>query len=179
MIDALSPVAMAVIGNRMPVQASDAWLSIVPIEESRSSYNGLLVFIFITAAASLAVYFIHRFASRAIRRGPAWGCGFTDPAPAAQYSGVSFVQPIRRVFGTLIFQAREHVDMPPPGDLRPARLRIDMHDPVWERLYTPVTETVWFFADRLNQLQFLTIRRYLSLVFATLVTLLLALAIWS
>ena len=178
-IDALSPVAMAVIGNRMPVQASDAWLSIVPIEESRSSYNGLLVFIFITAAASLAVYFIHRFASRAIRRGPAWGCGFTDPAPAAQYSGVSFVQPIRRVFGTLIFQAREHVDMPPPGDLRPARLRIDMHDPVWERLYTPVTETVWFFADRLNQLQFLTIRRYLSLVFATLVTLLLALAIWS
>ena len=34
-------------------------------------------------------------------------------------------------------------------------------------------------ADRLNALQFLTIRRYLSLVFATLVTLLLVLAIWS
>jgi len=34
-------------------------------------------------------------------------------------------------------------------------------------------------ADRLNYLQFLTIRRYLSLVFATLVTLLLVLAIWS
>ena len=34
-------------------------------------------------------------------------------------------------------------------------------------------------ADRLNRLQFLTIRRYLSLVFATLVTLLLVLAIWS
>ena len=32
---------------------------------------------------------------------------------------------------------------------------------------------------RLNRLQFLTIRRYLSLVFATLVTLLLVLAIWS
>jgi NADH:ubiquinone oxidoreductase subunit 5 (subunit L)/multisubunit Na+/H+ antiporter MnhA subunit len=178
-IDALSPVAQAVIGHRMPLQAEDPWLSIVPIAESRSSYNGLLVFAFITAAASLAVYFIHRFASRAIRRGPAWGCGFSDPTPAAQYSGVSFVQPIRRVFGTLVFQAREHVDMPAPGELRPARLRVDMHDLVWERLYTPVTELVWFFADRLNQLQFLTIRRYLSLVFATLVTLLLALAIWS
>ncbi|MGY2986680.1 hydrogenase 4 subunit B [Bradyrhizobium sp. USDA 4508] len=178
-IDALSPVAQTVIGHRMPLQADDPWLSIVPIEESRSSYNGLLVFAFITAAASLAVYFIHRFASRAIRRGPAWGCGFSDPTPAAQYSGVSFVQPIRRVFGTLVFQAREHVDMPAPGELRPARLRVDMHDLVWERLYTPVTDLVWFFADRLNQLQFLTIRRYLSLVFATLVTLLLALAIWS
>jgi hypothetical protein len=34
-------------------------------------------------------------------------------------------------------------------------------------------------SERLNLLQFLTIRRYLSLVFATLVTLLLVLAIWS
>ncbi|WP_407147715.1 hydrogenase 4 subunit B [Bradyrhizobium sp. ORS 86] len=178
-IDALSPVALAIIGHRMPIQANAPWLSIVPIAESRSSYNGLLVFVFITVAASLAVYFIHRFASRAIRRGPAWGCGFGDPTPAAQYSGASFAQPIRRVFGTLAFQAREHVDMPPPGDLRPARLTVDMHDLVWERLYTPVSKAVWFAADWLNQLQFLTIRRYLSLVFATLVTLLLVLAIWS
>jgi hypothetical protein len=33
-------------------------------------------------------------------------------------------------------------------------------------------------ADRLNHLQFLTIRRYLSLVFLALVVLLLVLAIW-
>ena len=33
--------------------------------------------------------------------------------------------------------------------------------------------------DRLNRFQFLTIRQYLSLVFAALVTLLLVLAIWS
>jgi len=178
-IDALSPVAQAIIGHRMPIQANDPWLSIVPIAESRGSYNGLLVFVFITVAASLAIYFIHRFASRAIRRGPAWGCGFDDPTPAAQYSGAGFAQPIRRVFGTLAFRAREHVDMPPPGDLRPARLTVDMHDLVWEQLYTPVNKAVWFAADRLNQLQFLTIRRYLSLVFATLVTLLLVLAIWS
>jgi hypothetical protein len=38
---------------------------------------------------------------------------------------------------------------------------------------------VEYAADRLNHLQFLTIRRYLSLVFTTLVTLLLVLAIWS
>jgi hypothetical protein len=34
-------------------------------------------------------------------------------------------------------------------------------------------------AERLNLLQFLTIRRYLTLVFLTLVGLLLVLAIWS
>jgi hypothetical protein len=54
-----------------------------------------------------------------------------------------------------------------------------LHDLVWERLYLPIVGAVGYSADRLNRLQFLTIRRYLSLVFATLVALLLVLAIWS
>jgi formate hydrogenlyase subunit 3/multisubunit Na+/H+ antiporter MnhD subunit len=178
-IDALSPVAIEMTGGRLPVQAHVPWLSIVPISESRGSYNGLLVMVFITICASLAVYFIHRLASHALRRGPAWGCGFTDPTPLAQYSGASFAQPIRRVFGTMLFRARDQVEMPAPGDTRPARLRIELHDLVWEGIYAPLAGAVGFAADRLNRLQFLTIRRYLSLVFATLVTLLLVLAIWS
>jgi formate hydrogenlyase subunit 3/multisubunit Na+/H+ antiporter MnhD subunit len=178
-IDALSPITIEILGGRMPIQANEPWLSIVPIAESRSSYNGLLVMVFITISASLSVFVIHRFASRALRRGPAWGCGFSDSTPAAQYSAGSFAQPIRRVFGTLVFHARDHVDMPAPGDTRPARLRIELHDLVWEGMYLPIVGAVGFCADRLNSLQFLTIRRYLSLVFATLVTLLLVLAIWS
>jgi hydrogenase-4 component B len=178
-IDAISPITTEILGGRMPIQANEPWLSIVPIAESRSSYNGLLVLVFITISASLAVYFIHRFASHALRRGPAWGCGFSDPTPTAQYSGASFAQPIRRVFGTLVFRARDHVEMPAPGDIRPARLRIELHDLIWEGLYQPLADAVGFTAGLLNRLQFLTIRRYLSLVFATLVTLLLVLAIWS
>ena len=57
----------------MPIQANEPWLSIVPIAESRSSYNGLLVMVFITISASSAVVFIHRFASRALRRGAGLG----------------------------------------------------------------------------------------------------------
>ena len=78
-----------------------------------------------------------------------------------------------------MFHARDHVEMPAPGDIRPARLRIELHDLIWEGMYEPIADAVGFAADRLNRLQFLTIRRYLSLVFATLVTLLLVLAIWS
>jgi hydrogenase-4 component B len=178
-IDALSPITIEILGGRMPIQAQEPWLSIVPIAESRSSYNGLLVMLFITISASFAVYFIHRFASHAVRHGPAWGCGFSDPTPMAQYTGGSFAQPIRRVFGTMVFHARDHVEMPAPGDVRPARLRIELHDLIWEGLYAPIADAVGFASDRLNRLQFLTIRRYLSLVFATLVTLLLVLAIWS
>ncbi|UCI10176.1 hydrogenase 4 subunit B [Mesorhizobium sp. B1-1-8] len=177
-IDGLSSVTLSLVGNRMPVQMAQPWLSIVPIAESRSSYNGLLVFVFIAFSASLAALAIHRFASRALRRGPAWSCGFTDVTPAAQYTAVSFAQPIRRVFGTYAFRAREKVDMPPPGGTGPARLDVEMHDLIWERLYQPLTGAVGFATDRLNHLQFLTIRRYLTLVFLYLVALLLVLALW-
>ncbi|MEW5703957.1 MAG: hydrogenase 4 subunit B [Pseudomonadota bacterium] len=177
-IDGLSPVTMSLLGERMPMQASVAWLSIVPIAESRSSYNGLLVFLFIVAAALLAVVAIHRFASRAHRRTPVWDCGFPDSSPATQYTAGSFSQPIRRVFGTLVFRARERVEMPLPGDVRPARLVVELRDLVWDTLYAPIVTAVGFVADRLNHFQFLTIRRYLSLVFLALVTLLLVLALW-
>jgi formate hydrogenlyase subunit 3/multisubunit Na+/H+ antiporter MnhD subunit len=177
-IDGLAPVTQALIGDRMPAQATAPWLSIVPIAESRSSYNGLLVFLFIAVSASLAVWVIHRSASHAVRRAPAWDCGFPDPSPITQYTAGSFAQPIRRVFGTLVFHAREHVEMPPPGDLRPARLTVELHDLVWDTLFAPIAGAVGFAADRLNHLQFLTIRRYLSLVFLALVGLLLVLALW-
>ena len=69
--------------------------------------------------------------------------------------------------------------MPAPGDTRPARLKIELHDLIWEAMYAPIGGMVGRASERLNRLQFLTIRRYLSLVFATLVILLLVLAIWS
>jgi len=178
-IDALAPVVTGFSGERMPVQSGIDWHSIVPIAESRSSYNGLLVFLFIAISGTFAALAIHRLASAALRRCPAWDCGYPDLSPLTQYSAGSFAQPIRRVFGTMAFRARDRVEMPPPGDVRPARLKIELHDLIWEGMYQPIERAVGVSADRLNRLQFLTIRQYLSLVFVTLVTLLLVLAIWS
>ncbi len=177
-IDALAPLTQSLVGGRMPVQSSVPWLAIVPVTESRSSYDGLLVFVFITLSALLSAYAIHRLASHRLRRAPAWDCGYPDPSPLTQYTAASFAQPIRRVFGTIAFRARERVEMPPPGDASPAVLRVDLHDLVWEWLYAPIAHAVNFAADRLNHLQFLTIRRYLSLVFLALVALLLVSALW-
>jgi formate hydrogenlyase subunit 3/multisubunit Na+/H+ antiporter MnhD subunit len=176
-IDALAPVVSGLVGERMPVQSADPWLSIVPIAESHSSYNGLLVFTFITVSALVAVEIIHRFASRAVRRGPAWDCGFPDPSPATQYTGDSFAQPIRRVFA-LLFDVREQVQMPAPGETRPAQLTIILRDRIWEMLYAPVATAIWFATEKLNHLQFLTIRKYLSLVFVALIVLLLRVSLW-
>jgi hypothetical protein len=51
-------------------------------------------------------------------------------------------------------------------------------DPIWSGLYAPLARMVGAAADRLNRLQFLSIRIYLSLVFGLLVLLLLVLAAW-
>ncbi len=178
-IDVLAPITQRLAGQAMPPQTGIAWMSIVPIAQSRSSYNGLLVFVFITISTLVAIEIIHRFASRAVRRGPAWDCGFPDPSPATQYTADSFAQPIRRVFGPVVFQLREHVDMPPPGDARPARLTVTLRDLAWDAIYVPAGNAVRVTADKLNTLQFLTIRQYLSLVFVALVALLLGISIWT
>jgi formate hydrogenlyase subunit 3/multisubunit Na+/H+ antiporter MnhD subunit len=178
-IDALAPVVQGLLRARLPVQGGLDWLSIVPIAESRSSYNGLLVFGFMLASGTLAAFAIHRLASDRLRRAPPWDCGYPDSSPATQYSASSFAQPIRRVFGTLVFRAREHVDVPLPGQTRPARFTVELRDLVWDALYAPIAVGVGLAADRLNHLQFLTIRQFLSLVFAALVILLLVLAIWQ
>ena len=177
-IDGLAPSIELLLGDRMPVQAYVPWLSIVPIAESRSSYNGLLVFVFIAASTWIGIYVIHRWASHAVRRSAPWDCGFPEPSPATQYTAGSFTQPIRRVFGTVVFRARESVEMPPPGSIRPARYHADLRDLIWDVIYVPVAAAVNALADRLNHVQFLTIRRYLTLVFLVLVALLLVLALW-
>ena len=79
--------------------------------------------------------------------------------------------------------AAEHVKMPAPGDIRPAVLTVTLHDLVWDFIYAPVSGAIGFAADKLSHLQFLTIRQYLSLVFAALTTLLfflmLVMLVWS
>jgi formate hydrogenlyase subunit 3/multisubunit Na+/H+ antiporter MnhD subunit len=178
-IDALAPVVQGMVGAQMPQQAALKWLTIVPIAESRSSYNGLLLFVLIASAASLTAYVIHRWASRATRRSAPWDCGFPDATPATQYTAGSFAQPIRRVFGTIVFRAREKIDMPQPGDPRPAQMHVHLHDRVWDTLYAPVARVVGVTADVLNRVQFLTIRGYLTLVSGALVALLVILAVWQ
>jgi hydrogenase-4 component B len=176
-IDALGPLTDGLLGARVPSQLNLAWLSLVPNPATRSSYNGLLVFLFIAGSTWIAAWAVHRFASHALRRSAAWDCGFPDPSPLTQYGADSMAQPIRRVFGSVVFGSRETVVMPPPGDTSPARIEKRMPDPIWDTLYAPVGGAVLAVAGVLNRLQFLTIRRYLSLVFAALILLLLLIAL--
>ena len=143
-----------------------------------NSYDGLFVLLAVACGALVTAGVTYLFSRHAVRRAPAWDCGFPELASAAQYSASSFAQPIRRVFGPAFFHAREEVSMPPPGSLAPARYHAVLRDLVWEYFYAPVQISVGYLADRINVLQFLTIRRYLSIVFMALLLLLLLLAVW-
>lgn len=178
-VDGLAPVVGLLNGGaQLTTQHSQPWLTLVPVVDVKSSYNGLLVLLFIVLSGTVVAFLIQRLASDRVRRGPAWDCGFPDASPATQYTAGSFAQPIRRVFGSIVFQARERVTMPPPGDLGPARLEIELRDPVWERGYVPIAHAVVAASTRFNYLQYLTIRRYLSLIFGALVLLLLGIVLW-
>ena len=116
------------------------WLSIVPIAESRSSYNGLLVFLFI-AISGIARRLRDpplRLATRCAAA-PAWDCGFPDPSPATQYTAGSFAQPIRRVFGTArVPRARDGRDAAARRHRGRRGSRSSCAISIWDALYAPV-----------------------------------------
>jgi hypothetical protein len=57
-------------------------------------------------------------------------------------------------------------------------LSLATRDIAWDGLYQPAADAVLAVSARLNRFQFLTVRRYLGVVFAALVVLLLVLAVW-
>jgi len=134
---------------------------------------------FVAIAATLTALLLHWISDRRTRRGPAWDCGFPNPSPLTQYSASSFAQPLRRVYGSTAFSARETIDMPRPGEQRAARIDVRLTDHLWNVFYAAPAGAVSGMASKLNRLQFLTIRRYLVLMFAALIILLLVTAVRS
>jgi hypothetical protein len=126
----------------------------------------------IAAAAAATAFVARRISSHAVRRAPAWDCGFPQSSPSTQYTASSFAQPIRRVFGTAVFRAREQVTMPRPGDTAGAKLEVELHDTIWETFYFPVIASVSAATQQLTKFQYLTIRKYLMIVFGALIALL-------
>jgi hypothetical protein len=103
-IDALAPVIQSADRRSLPRQEQLDWLTIVPIAQSRSSYNGLLLFFFI-GSRGLGAEVIHRWARR-VRRSAAWDCGFPDRARRRSTRAASFSQPIRACSARRVPRAR-------------------------------------------------------------------------
>lgn len=179
MVSAIQPLLQTLAGAPLPaVGTGPTPFSLVAFDAARSIYDAPTITIFLLISGTLTVMLVHRISSRRTRLGPAWDCGFPDPSPLTQYSASSFSQPLRRVYGSTVFGASETVDMPQPGDNRAARFTVRLRDYAWELLYAAPARAVLRMSERLNALQFLTIRTYLMLMFSALIVLLLIAAVW-
>ncbi|MFD2234767.1 hydrogenase 4 subunit B [Phaeospirillum tilakii] len=176
--DALSAVVVPITGGPFAVSSDLGWPWLSPAGASRGSYSGTVLVLVGLALFGVVVAVAHGFGAPRARRADPWDCGNPDGLllPETQYTAQSFSQPQRRVFGAALFGVVETVEMPEPGSTQPARHGVRSIDPVWDGLYRPLIRAVEALADRVNRLQFLTVRGYLLMMFATLVLMLLVVA---
>ncbi|HLO75205.1 MAG TPA: hydrogenase 4 subunit B [Magnetospirillum sp.] len=175
--DALSAVVQPLIGTHFAVSSDLGWPFLSPVSNTRGSYSGTVLVMIGLTLFGIAIALVHRIGNTKIRAADAWDCGTPDDNPATQYTGQSFAQPLRRSLGATVFRARETVMMPQPFDEQPARHQVSMIDPIWTGLYVRLARLVDAVAERVNRLQYLTVRRYLLMMFCTLVFLLLVVAV--
>ncbi|CAA7611807.1 Formate hydrogenlyase subunit 3/Multisubunit Na+/H+ antiporter, MnhD subunit [Candidatus Terasakiella magnetica] len=175
--DALSGVVQPLTGVHFAVSADLGWPWLSPVSSTRGSYSGTVLVMTGLSLFVITILLVHGFGTTKVRRADSWDCGHKEDIPESQYTGQSFSQPLRRVFTTSLFSARETVDMPEPGEMRPASLKVRMIDPVWRVFYQTIIDGVGYIADQVNRIQFLTVRRYLLMMFITLVFMLLVVAV--
>ena len=175
--NALSLVVGPLVGGGFAVSADLGWPWLAPVSRLHGSYSGTVLVILGGGFFLFAITIARLLGSNRYRRTAAWDCGYPETASNTQYGAESFSQPLRRAFGASLFQAREHVQFPEPGDQAPARFRVEMQDPIWNGLYVRLGRWVDALSHWVNHLQFLTVRRYLLLMFCTLVALLLIVAL--
>ena len=178
-IDLLAPVVQSLVGARMPVQTFLPWASIVPIAESRSSYNGLIILFFLVVLrhADRHVHPSLRHARDAAQRHLGLRLSRSVDRDAVHQFELRHADPPRvRHHG--VPGAREGRHAAAGRDARRAFPRQGVRSGLALRLRPGGARGHADRAASLNQLQFLTIRRYLTLVFATLVILLLVVAAW-
>ena len=167
------PALRALTGSDMADRAG--WLAVAPTAEA-TGYAPIVIAFLLTAAGAALVAVMRRWTVAGSRRGPFWANGFAAaPAwlpfgdPATQYGGASFAQPLRRSLGTALLAAREVVDTPPPGDTRAARLDAGLADPADTLLFAPIRRLRERLSVEADRMQFLTIRRVLTVMFVALV----------
>jgi len=164
--------------------ADRAGVLVLSPQRDAPGYPAPAVAVLLGLSLAAVVWLVRRRSVAGHRAAAAWDCGFAPPPawlpfgdPATQYGGASFGQPLRRALGGALLQARETVDMPLPGDTRPATLRVTAADPAAAHVFRPIARARDALSGAADAMQFLTIRSTLTLIFAVLVFFLLVVVV--
>jgi formate hydrogenlyase subunit 3/multisubunit Na+/H+ antiporter MnhD subunit len=168
-------LAEKLVGAKLATTAGKfGWMWLTPYAHERASYSGFNVFIGILAVV-LVTYLLLHAKRTAVRRVPAWDCGFARTTSRMQYNATSFSMPIRRIFG-FFFHIREESEaiQPVRHPAYPERLRyrLRVRDRFWIWLYEPIGNVAFFIARLVGNLQQGRIQVYLIYSFVTIIVLL-------
>jgi hydrogenase-4 component B len=166
-IDALGATTAQLTGSALPHGASPWWM-LAPLPDRQVSYSPLVLLALIAVVLATTSIVVRRVYRRAVRRAPAWDCGFGRIDARMQDTAEGFGQPIRHIFQAFFTMDRE---LPSPFDRAP-RYRVVVGDRIWRLVYAPLGGHVQRLADSLAWLQQGRISAYLTYSFVTLVTLL-------
>ncbi len=105
---------------------------------------------------------------RSVETQPTWGCAFSRPSPAMQYTASSFAQPLVRVFQGLL---RTQVEAHPPSGYWPASADFLSRapDPVLDRALAPASVVMETGLSFIRRLQHGRLQYYLLYVLVFLV----------
>lgn len=179
LLDLLDPALRGLLGSGVSRHAGLLAVSPPRLSDSTTALSGLALLVLPALACAGILWALRRHAVPGHRVAPSWDCGFNPSAATAataQYGGASFAQPLARLLGAALFGWRWRVDMPEPGEARAAKYEASFRDPAAPALAAPVMAGTMAIAARVNAVTGLTVRRYLSLMFAGLVVLLAAVA---
>ena len=139
-----------------------------------ASYSAPLVLLGILLVWGLAWLLLHPRGARAVRRTPAWDCGFGPLNTRMQYTGTAFAMPLRRIFAP-VWRIDEKVERQTDADgLHVQRVshQLQINDHAWSAFYEPIGRFVLLGARGIARLQQGNIRLYLAYSFFTLLVLL-------
>jgi len=178
----LTAPALRTLANTSMAERADA-VSIAATLQS-APYVPLAVIALLALFGVIITLILRARAVPGHRTGPAWDCGFGPPPaflpfgdPLTQYSGGSFAQPLRRILGPALLSATASLDMPPPGDIRPAVFTEHTTDPAETYLFAPIASLRIRLSALADRMQFLTVRQILSVMVTALILFLVVIAV--
>ncbi|NJD32650.1 MAG: hydrogenase 4 subunit B [Gammaproteobacteria bacterium] len=163
----LGHVTGQLTGHAVPAVRGWSWL-LAPLPDREVSYAPLVLLLVIIGVVAITYFAVRGTYRRAVRRAPAWDCGFVRLDARMQDTAEGFGQPIRHIFQSFFHMDRE---LPSPFDSAP-QYRVTIGDRIWIALYEPLGAVVQRVADAVAWLQQGRISTYLLYSFITLVLLL-------
>ena len=142
-------------------------------------YTPLYLFLIFIIFFVISYVFYKKLAKKE-KKMPVWNCGYAYIEPKTQYSGLSFVQPIRRIFGSLYWEKKKIIKHKKSSihinefkkNLFSIEYKVKDINFV-ENFYSKILDFIWVLAKKVKSLQNWQVNSYVSYIFIAIIILVL------